>query len=84
LNFEKSKADKVVAGVAVDGPAHSAGLRDGQKLLSWSVQPQRTDELQTFTVKDADTQGERKLSFYAKKMVMIPQLSAKPQNCADR
>jgi len=84
LNFEKSKADKVIAGVDVDGPAYLAGLRDGQKLLSWSVEPQQTDELQTFTVKDADIQGQRKLSFYSKKMVMTPQLSAKPKNCVDR
>lgn len=84
LNFEKSKADKVIAGVNVDGPAHLAGLRDGQKLLSWSVQPQQTDKLETFTVKDADTEEERKLTFYAKKMVMIPQLSARPESCANR
>jgi len=72
VDFNKSKETKVIAGVEVDGPAYVAGLRDGQKLVTWSVTTPSTDKLEVFTVKEGD--GQKTITFYAKKIVRAPKL----------
>ena len=84
LDFNKSKAAKVITDVEVDGPAYKAGLRDGQKLVSWSVVTPSTEKLEVYTVKDAEGEKERKLSYYAKKMVLAPKLHPGPEGCMVR
>ena len=37
VDWPKTKAAKVITDVEAGGPAYVAGLRDGQKLVSWSV-----------------------------------------------
>jgi predicted metalloprotease with PDZ domain len=62
FDYETSKANKSIVGVRKDGPAYSAGLRDGQKLLSSSITKGKPDQLATFKV--SSESGEQRVSFY--------------------
>jgi predicted metalloprotease with PDZ domain len=55
LGFDReSFANGVARGVAPDGPAHRAGLRDGMKLTQWSVRRGDTTRDVELTVATAD------------------------------
>lgn len=62
FDYDASRAGKTVTGVQEGSPAYAAGLRNGQKLLGYSVTKWDPDHLDTFRV--SSTQGEQRISFY--------------------
>lgn len=63
LGFDRASfADRVVRGVDPSGPAHVAGLRDGMKLVSWSVHGRDATRDVELTVEPAEG-GRRDLRY---------------------
>lgn len=75
LGFDLSKSteseDKRVFGVEPDSEAFHAGLRDGQKLASWSFYPGDPSKHVKLTIKDED--GKRVLTYYPRGYKMAVQ-----------
>ena len=62
FDFDGSKTSKIVNGVRQAGAAYAAGLRDGQKLLSYSFPKEQPDRLVTLRV--SSDLGEQRISYY--------------------
>ena len=62
FDYDASRANNTVIGVQESGPAYTAGLRNGQKLLGYSVVKWDPDHLATFRISSA--QGEQRISFF--------------------
>ncbi|WP_157178398.1 hypothetical protein [Terriglobus roseus] len=80
FDLKMSSSTMTVAGVADGGPAFLAGLRNGQKLLGFSVRNGDTDHLATFRV--STDSGDKRLSYYPRgSSVEVWQYTATSDNC---
>jgi predicted metalloprotease with PDZ domain len=57
-----SRESKAVAGVRADGPAYAAGLRDGQRLVSYSLMYGQSEHKAEFTIEE--NEERRKIAYY--------------------
>lgn len=83
FDFEASHQARTVKGVEPGTKAHAAGLRDGQKLASWSVHHDQADKpVKLGVVID----GKRKTITYMPQAapVAVPQFSLRPLDAKDR
>ena len=56
FDFKKSFETRVVSGVVPDSNAHKAGLRDGQKIVTWGFMLDNPKRLAKVTIVDGGTQ----------------------------
>jgi predicted metalloprotease with PDZ domain len=76
-----SMAAHKITAVRPDSPASKAGLRDGQKLLGWSVYNDQPDKSASFTIQ-TDAGEKTKIEYYPKgKMITVPQYHLDPGAC---
>ena len=77
FDFKKSFETRVVSGVVPDSNAHKAGLRDGQKIVTWGFQFDNPKRLAKVTIAEGATQ--KVLQFYpaSTKAIRHPQLKLK-------
>lgn len=62
FDFPASRAAHALTGVATNGPAFKAGLRNGQRVLGYSIYNNDSTRLATITISTAD--GPQKISYY--------------------
>jgi predicted metalloprotease with PDZ domain len=67
LDWAKSRQAKIVTDVELDGPAHQAGLRDGQEITTWKTQSPDPEKQESITIKDGD--GAKAITYYPRKSV---------------
>lgn len=77
FDFEKSFETRVVSGVVPDSNAHKAGLRDGQKLVTWSMRPDNPKRQVKLTIVESATQ--KVLQYYpaSTEAIRLPQFRLK-------
>jgi len=77
FDFEKSSKTRVVSGVAPDSNAHKAGLRDGQKLVTWGFMLDKPKRQAKITIVEGGTQ--KVLQYYpaSTEAIRLPQFKLK-------
>jgi predicted metalloprotease with PDZ domain len=77
FDFEKSFETRVVSGVVPDSNAHKAGLRDGQKLVTWSMRLDNPKRQVKLTIVESATQ--KVLQYYpaSTEAIRLPQFKLK-------
>ncbi len=77
FDFEKSSKTRVVSGVVPDSNAHKAGLRDGQKIVTWGFMLDNPKRQAKVTIVEGATQ--KLLQYYPASTVAIrlPQFKLK-------
>ena len=77
FDFTKSFATRVVSGVVPDRNAHQAGLRDGQRIVTWEIMND-PKILAKITIIEGETQ--KVLQYYpaSKEAIRLPQVKLKP------
>jgi predicted metalloprotease with PDZ domain len=78
FDFEKSSKTRVVSGVVPDSNAHKAGLRDGQKLVTWGFMLDNPKRQAKITIVESATQ--KVLQYYpaSTEAIRLPQFKLKP------
>ena len=77
FDFTKSFKTRVVSGVAPDSNAHKAGLRDGQKMVTWNILDDPKIEATVTVVEGA---AQTVLQYYpaSTEVIRLPQFKLKP------
>src|SRR4030095_3378781 len=77
FDFKKSFETRVVSGVVPDSNAHKAGLRDGQKLVTWNILDDPKSEAKVTIVEGA---SQKVLQYYpaSTEAIRLPQFKLKP------
>lgn len=77
FDLEASRSNRVVTGVRAGSRAAQAGLRDGQKLLRWSVENGNIERPVSLTVRDDG--GERRIEYLPQaKPILVPRVRLDP------
>jgi predicted metalloprotease with PDZ domain len=71
FDMEASAEKRILQGIIKDGPAWKAGLRDGQQLVSWSIQYDNVSVPAEFTIKQEGS-TPKKISYRAMKEEKTP------------
>ena len=76
FDFKKSFETRVVSGVVPDSNAHKAGLRDGQKIVTWNILDDPKSEAKVTIVEGAT---QKVLQYYpaSTEAVRLPQFKLK-------
>lgn len=76
FDFKKSFETRVVSGVVPDSNAHKAGLRDGQKIVTWNILDDPKSEAKVTIVEGAT---QRVLQYYpaSTEVIRLPQFKLK-------
>ena len=77
FDFKKSFETRVVSGVVPDSNAHKAGLRDGQKIVTWSILDDPKSQAKVTIVEGAT---QIVLQYYpaSTEAILLPQFKLKP------
>ena len=77
FDFEKSSKTRVVSGVVPDSNAHKAGLRDGQKIVTWGFMLDDPKRQAKVTIVEGATQ--KVLQYYpaSTEVIRLPQFKLK-------
>ena len=76
FDFKKSFETRVVSGVVPESNAHKAGLRDGQKIVTWNILDDPRSEAKVTIVEGAT---QRVLQYYpaSREAIRLPQFKLK-------
>ena len=82
FDFTKSFKTRVVSGVVPDSNAHKAGLRDGQKIVTWNILDDPKSEAKVTIVEGAT---QKVLQYYpaSTEVIRLPQFKLKPDLSAE-
>lgn len=77
FDYAKSFAARVVSGVVPDSNAYQAGLRDGQKLVTWGIRIDDPKRQARITIVEGDTQRVLRYFPASNEAIRLPQIKLK-------